>query len=287
MQRRISPAAHAPSVDALRFGRSIRALRRRQQLRQIDLAERAGVSDSRISRIERGAIGGVSFKTLHVVAAALQADLQIQVRWQGEALDRLLDEAHAGIVDAAVARLQAAGWETVVEASFDVRGERGSMDVLGRHVTTGHVAVIEVKSVIPDVQALIFGLDRKARVAPIVARERGWPCAGVARLLFVAEGRTARRRVERHQSTFDAAFPVRSREALAWLRDPTGRPPSALVFVAGPEGSSSSKSRQARVGRGVVTTEPPNRHGPERGGAAGASTIAVKFPPGDDLAQPR
>jgi hypothetical protein len=165
----------------------------------------------------------------------------------------LLDEAHAEVVDVVVSRLRSAGWETVVEASFAIGGERGAIDVLGWHAATGSVAVVEVKSVIPDVQAMISTLDRKARLAPIVARERGWTSGPVARFLFVAEARTARRRVSRHAAIFDAAFPVRGREARAWLEQPNGPPPSALVFITPLPRHLSSNSRGAGTRRAVVT----------------------------------
>lgn len=249
--------AHRARVDAIRFGHSIRALRRRQHLRQVDLADRAGISDTLVSMIEHGRVGAVPYATLHSLARALGGELELNLRWRGEGLDRLLDEAHAALVNLVVSRLMSAGWETVVEASFAIGGERGSIDVLGWHAASRCVAVIEVKSVIPDVQAMISTLDRKARLAPVIARERGWICAAVARYLCVAEARTARRRVSRHAATFDAAFPVRSREALAWLDHPDAPAPSALVFIAPGARHVSSNSRGAGVRRDVVTPRKP------------------------------
>lgn len=70
--------------------------------------------------------------------------------------------------------LQSAGWEVIPEVTFQVRGERGSIDVLSRH-GNGAMLVIEVKSVVPDIQALLSSLDRKVRLAAEIGRERGWP----------------------------------------------------------------------------------------------------------------
>ena len=193
----------------------------------------------------------MAFATLHAVGLALGADVELLVRWHGEALDRLLDEAHAAVVDAVVRMFRDAGWEVAIEASFAVGGERGSIDVFAWHPATEIVAVVEVKSVIPDSQATLFGLDRKVRVAPIVARERGWTCRGVARVLVVGEGRTSRRRVERHSETFEAALPTRGRAFARWLVAPTLPPPAALVFVptAG-QRWPSSPARQVGARRG-------------------------------------
>jgi transcriptional regulator with XRE-family HTH domain len=241
----------------MRFGRAIRALRRRQHLRQVDLADRSGMSDSLVSLIEHGRLGAVPYASLHSVARALGAELELNLRWRGEGLDRLLDEAHAEVVDQVVSRLRSVGWETVVEASFAIGSERGSIDVLGWHAASRSVAVVEVKSVIPDVQAMISTLDRKVRLAPVVARERGWTCGAVGRFLFVAEARTARRRVSRHAATFDAAFPVRGRDAFAWLQRPTAPAPSALVFIAAPTSRVSPDSRGAGMRRAVVSPPKP------------------------------
>ena len=46
-------------MDDLRLGLVCRALRRRLGWRQVDLAERAGVSQDMVSRIERGLLSGI------------------------------------------------------------------------------------------------------------------------------------------------------------------------------------------------------------------------------------
>ena len=104
------------------------------------------------------------------MAEALGARLSVRVYWHGEELDRLLDAAHAGIVDQVVALLVANGWEVVPEATFNHFGERGSVDVLAWHPIHRALLIIEVKSVVPDVQALLAGVDRKVRIAPAIAR---------------------------------------------------------------------------------------------------------------------
>ena len=45
---------------------------------------------------------------------------------------------------------QEAGWDVATEVSFNVRGERGSIDILAFHQATGSLLVIEIKSVVPD-----------------------------------------------------------------------------------------------------------------------------------------
>lgn len=198
--------------------------------RQIDLAMRAGVSQSTISAIERGRVAVVSLATLERVAAALGARLDVSVRWRGEQLDRLIDEAHAGLVESIVRMLRDQGWEVAVEVSFAVAGERGSIDVLGFHRATATLLVIEVKSVVPDSQATLHTLDRKVRLAAGIGTGLGWAAARVGRLLILGEGSTSRRRIARLDATYRAALPDRGPVVRAWLRRPT-RPLAGLLFL--------------------------------------------------------
>ena len=209
-------------MDAVRFGLGLRALRRRRRwtLRRLGLV--SGTSASAVQRIERGGAERVPVHTLAAVAAALGASVSVRLLWQGEGLDRLLDQAHADLVEAIVGILRADGWEVVPEASFNVDGERGSIDVLAYHAPTGSLLVIEVKSVVPDLQAMLMALDRKVRVAGRLARANGWPVSTVSRVLVLPDDRTARRRVEGHAATFGAALPSRTVAVRRWIRAPVG-----------------------------------------------------------------
>ncbi len=195
-------------MDAVRLGRQIRALRRHRSWRQLDLARRARVSRAFISRVEGGGAGRVPGEKLERVTAALGARLDMRVSWNGEALDRLMDEGHADLVERMARTLERHDWFAIPEVSFNVRGERGSVDILGFHPATRAALIVEVKSAVPDVQATLMAIDRKARLAPALARERGWHTVSVTRLLVIGESSTARRRIAAHASTFRSSFPV-------------------------------------------------------------------------------
>jgi transcriptional regulator with XRE-family HTH domain len=218
-------------MDTVRLGHQFRALRVRRELRQEDVGRVAQLSRSVISRIERGLLEAVTLGALVRTATALGATVDIRLHWRGEQLDRLLDEAHARLVDAVVLLLRASGWDVAVEVSFSEWGERGSIDVFAYHRLTGIVLVVEVKSLLPDSQATIHGLDRKSRLATKLARDRGWKCRGVARLLVIGASDTSRRRVFRLRATYDVAFPMRGLELRRWLREPR-QPMSGLLFVS-------------------------------------------------------
>jgi transcriptional regulator with XRE-family HTH domain len=209
-------------MDAVRIGLSMRALRRRRGLSQERLARLVGVSRSTVARIERGRADRATVRTLIRVAAALDATVNVRVLWHGEALDRLLDAAHADLTDALLRLLRETGWDVATEVSFNIRGERGTIDILAFHSATGSLLVVEIKSVVPDLQGTLGTLDRKVRLATVIAGERGWRVQTTSRLLVLPDDRTARRRIERHAAVFDTALPSRTAAVRRWLRSPMG-----------------------------------------------------------------
>lgn len=242
-------------MDAARLGLAIRALRRRAGWTQAELGRRARTSATSVSRLERGRAAGLSVRALERVVEALGARLTIRVLWQGEGLDRLLDVDHASIVELVCRDLVATGWEIVPEATFQVGSERGSIDILGFHRSAGILLVIEVKTVVPDLQSMLSTMDRKVRLAPRVALGRGWQPRTVARILVFPHDRTARRRVASFGATFDAAVPARTTEVKRWLRAPAGAI-AGILFVP--------FARQARTRHRVGVPRSRPTHGPGR-----------------------
>jgi transcriptional regulator with XRE-family HTH domain len=247
-------------MDVVRFGRSLRALRRRRRWTQQRLADTARVSRAVIGRIENGQADRVAVHTLVRVAAALGASLSMRVLWHGEGLDRLLDAAHADLTDLVLQLLEESGWLAATEVSFNVRGERGSIDILAFHEATGSLLVIEIKSVVPDLQAMLANLDRKARVAVDVAAERGWRVSSVSRVLVLPDDRTARRRVEQHHATFEVALPSRTAHVRRWLRVPAGGPAGVLFLTDAPQAVTRHRVSSRSCHSGTVSrTGPPRR----------------------------
>jgi hypothetical protein len=156
------------------------------------------------------------------VAAALGGTVSCRLFWHGEGLDRLLDAAHASLLERTLSSLQAGGWQTASEMTFNIRGERGSIDILAFHEATGSLLVIEIKSVVPDLQGMLGTLDRKVRVAAEIARERGWVVRTVSRLSVLPDDRTSRRWVDRHRASFETVLPSRTVAVRRWLRGPAG-----------------------------------------------------------------
>ena len=222
-------------MDVVRFGLGVRALRRRRRWTQQRLASAVGVSPSAISRMERGRADRVTVRTLIRVAGALDARVDVRLLWHGEGLDRLTDARHADLVERAIAILEASRWEAVAEVTFDLRGQRGSIDVLGFHPGTGVLLVVEVKSVVPDMQAMLAGLDRKTRLGPEIAHPRGWTAVQASRILVLPDDRTSRRRVEAHAATFRSSLPARTAGMRRWIKHPAGVIGGILFLPSDPE----------------------------------------------------
>ena len=209
-------------VDDQQVGRALRAVRLKRQWRQVDVAGRAGVDPSLISRLERGHLDRLSLAALRRIAAVLDIRLDVSARWRGGELDRVVNARHGRLHEQVSRHLQALGWQPAPEVSFSIYGERGVIDILAWHAATGSLLVVELKTAIVDVQELVGTLDRKVRLSPRIAAERGWHARTVSAWVAVAGSVTNRRRVAAHRATLRAAYPADGRRIRAWLRQPAG-----------------------------------------------------------------
>jgi transcriptional regulator with XRE-family HTH domain len=239
-------------VDDAKVGRALRELRRRRGLRQADVAGLARLAQQTISLIECGHAAAFTIDTVRRAFGALGASYEGLVVWRGGALDRLLDERHAALVGMTAGRLPPPGWEVVVEASYSIYGERGSIDILAGHPTTRSLLVVEVKSELMSIEELGRKLDEKTRLARRqLCRERfGWPPIGVGKLLVLPDLDSARRAVARNAAVLDRMFPARGPDVRQWLRRPGGDL-NGILFVAdtNPVGPSARRRGAQRVRR--------------------------------------
>ncbi len=237
-------------MDDAKAGRALRQLRHRRGLRQADVAGLARLSQQTISLIECGHAAAFTIDAVRRAFGALGASYEGLVIWRGGALDRLLDERHAALVGVTAARLL--GWDVVVEASYSIYGERGSIDILAGHARTRVVLVVEVKSALMSIEELGRKLDVKTRLARRqLCRERfGWPPTGAGRLLVLPDLDSARRAVARNAASLDRMFPARGPAVRQWLRRPGGDL-SGILFVAdtNPVGASAGRRGGQRVRR--------------------------------------
>lgn len=201
----------------------------------------SGVDQSSISLIERGRIDHFTLRIIRAVGDALGIPIELWPRLPAAEVGRLLDEGHAAVVDHVLVVLRRCGWETITEYTFSHYGERGAVDIVGWCAATGTLLIIEVKTLLLDVQEIIGTLDRKCRLVPrLVAAERGWIARSAGRLLVVEEASTARRVVARHAATFGSTFPIRGRAVQRWIEHPDG-PLTGLWFLSPTNGVRGSR----------------------------------------------
>ena len=262
---RVSGGCHPRSVDSVAIGRLVRVIRRRLGLRQADVAQRAKVSQQLVSLLETGGLGRLSMGAARGIAAALGAELVVTVRWRGAEVDRIRDEGHAAVVATVASLLEAEGWLTAAEATYSEYGERGSIDLLAFHPEARILLVVEVKTEIVSVEETLRRHDAKVRLAARIARQRfGWNAVATCPLLAIADTRTARRRIERHDGVFGRTYPIRGWTARAWLRKPSPGP-GLLLFLSGTSRTGGRQGpgspRRIRVARlpGAEHDEPPHR----------------------------
>ena len=239
-------------MDDFRLGTVIRLVRQARGWRQDDLSEKSAVSQSAISRIERGQIGPQSVDSVRAVAAALDIRVDLVPRWRGGDLDRLLNRRHSALHEsvARIFRDELPSWMLAPEVSFAIYAERGVIDILAWHPGRRALLVIELKTDLADMNELLGTLDRKRRLAIQVAAGRGWDPVTISAWLIISESRTSRRRVAAHEAMLKSALPDDRRTIRRWLRDPVGRV-AALSFWTDTRGLAGRRAakpiRRVRV----------------------------------------
>jgi transcriptional regulator with XRE-family HTH domain len=237
-----------------RLGSAIRLIRQRRRWTQEQLGERAGVSKSTISRIERGHVRSLSVAPIQEVAGELDIRVDLVPRWRSGDLDRLLNRRHSTLHEL-VARWfdeVVPEWALAPEVSYSIYGERGVIDILAWHPGRRALLIIELKTDIVDVNDLVGSADRRKRLARTIARDRGWDPATVSVWIVVASSRTNRRRIAAHEAMLRAAFPADGRTIRAWLRNPGAAVAALSIWPnshAGELGPSVSPVRRVRPAR--------------------------------------
>ena len=235
-----------------RLGAIARAVRRRQGLRQSDLAAAAGVDRSTISLLETGEADRLTIGTIRRCVEPLGVRVEMRATWRGPELDRLLDQDHAALESRWTRRLAGWGWETWPEVSYSRYGERGRIDLVGWHAATSTLLIIECKTALGDAQAALGTLDAKARLARFVAHQLELPAPSmVVPALIFQESMTTRRHLADLEPLF-RRYAVRGRSAITWLRGPAAPHPSGMLIFS----SVNHDSLRGRSGRRVRVPRP-------------------------------
>jgi hypothetical protein len=213
--------------DDDRLAKASRLLRREAGLRQADLP----TSRFAAQEIEAGRASQLRVDLVVAHFAALGAKAQVMVWWNGAALDRLIDQVHAQIVNSTALILPRYDFRVRTEYTFNEYGERGSIDLFAANDAARAVFVGEAKSEWGSLEETLRRQDLKARLAPKLAEEAfGWRPTSIASVLIFPGDRTASRVAERYRAAL-TGYPARAREIRAWLRNPSG-PLGGIWFLS-------------------------------------------------------
>lgn len=227
----------------------IRTVRQRKGWRQLDLAEASQVARATISRVERGHFGSLPLDTIRVICAGLDIRLDLQPRWRGGDLDRMMSRRHSTLHESVTRAIAALfpEWEIAPEVSFSIYGERGVIDILMWHPGRRALLVIELKTDIVDVGEMLGTLDKKRRLAWQIAEDKGWMPLTVSAWIVVAGSRTNQRRISEFRAMLRSAYPANGRQMRAWLRDPVRSVAGLSLWETSTAGDAAAPIRRVRT----------------------------------------
>jgi len=214
-RRDIALAAALTNQEQLaRLGRAARDARRRRRLTLRHLSDRAGVSASAISRMERGKGGGSTVDSWQRVATALGRPLRIDLA--PETIDFTADAGHLAIQELLLGLGRQLGYVPAFEMASRPTDPARSIDVRWRHDQRRLLIVLEAWNTIGDIGAGARSFDRKLAdvEAFAIAIGAGRPHR-VAGCWVVRATTRNRALLARYPEVFAARFPGSSER---WIR---------------------------------------------------------------------
>ena len=220
-------AADRARYLARRAGQALRDTRHAAGLTQAAVAERAGVAQTEVSRLERGFGAHADLETLAACGAAL--GLQLAAFFEqapGASLPR--DMQHLRRQNLIIVWSTPGGWTPGPESLLPNDGPRPrSIDVLLERPLRREAAVVEIWDLIDDGGAAMRGLEAKV----LATRQRLGPDWHVEGLLLVRATRRNRQLVGGLRALFAARYTASSSAWLRALHDPNVPLPSSGGFA--------------------------------------------------------
>lgn len=222
-------AERANREQLVRLGGHVRDARRRRRATQARLGEAVGLSQSAISRLERGLGGGLSMDAWQRVALALGTRLHVSL--PRDALEQPADAAHLALQELVIRLGRAAGYRALLELPTRPSEPWRSIDVALCDDARRRLTVVECWNTIGDVGAAARASNRKLAEAGALAAARWGEGDHEVRLVWVVRA-TSRNRalVARYPRLFAARFPGSSG---GWVKALTtgSTPPDAPGLV--------------------------------------------------------
>jgi transcriptional regulator with XRE-family HTH domain len=212
------------------------------------LARQAGVSQSLVSRFERGEPAAVTIPSTQRmfdalgIRADLRADLPVV---HGERLQA--DLVHAWACGYVGRRLTGLGWDVRHEVEVGSGHYRGWIDVLGYRAMDRSLLVNEVKTDILDIGAIQRATSWYEREAWTAARRFGWRPVRIVVALLLLDSAEVEARLRTNRPLLDMSFPGRSAQLGRWIEQPGPAPPSRCLAMIDPAGRGQRWLRPSRI----------------------------------------
>lgn len=229
-RRRRSDSAIVGELEARRIatslGRSVREARKRARLPQVELGRRVGVSQARLSEIERGMGERLPLATWVSLGIALERPLAVSF---SRSIDGggLSDAVHLDIQEALLALARRHGRTGSFELPTRPADPSHSVDVCLRDPVHRCLVILEAWNRFGDLGAAVRSSTRKLAEAEAlaVATAVGGQAPFDVRLCWVIRDTTANREiVRRYPHVLRSRFPGSSARWVAALRDGAAPP---------------------------------------------------------------
>jgi transcriptional regulator with XRE-family HTH domain len=217
------------------LGDAIRTARLETGWSQAALARRIGTSQSIVSRLETAVATSIDCA---VTSKALDV-LGVKVSFDGRTLGlagrrEQRDGVHAACVAFIARRLRSQGWEAAVEVEIGDGRSRGWIDILAYRASDRTLLVIEVKTEIHDVGALLRTAAWYRREAPAAARRLGWTASRVVLGLLALASSDNDERLARQRALIGELFPDDASALETLIEGVINPPPLGAVAMVDP-----------------------------------------------------
>ncbi len=212
--RLAADAARANRQQLARLGEDVRASRIRRRLTQATLGARVGLSQSAISRAERGLGGGLTMDAWQRIAIGVGTTLRASL--PRDAMTDVADAGHLAMQERVLRLGRAAGYRGLVELPTRPAEPWRSIDVALVDDASRRLLVVECWNSIGDIGGAARTSSRKEAEAEDLATARWGERPHAVGLVWVVRT-TARNRalVARYPEVFTARFPGSS---AGWVR---------------------------------------------------------------------
>jgi transcriptional regulator with XRE-family HTH domain len=214
---------------------------------QRELSRTSGVSQSRISSLERKGIRTVRLSEIDRLFSALCVRYWLGVEPASAIGGRQRDLVHARCAVHVANRLEAAGWLVQREVEIGSGRSHGWIDILAFNPRSGLLLVIEIKTEIRDFGAIERTLNWYQREAARAARRFGWRPVRVGSALLILHSRQNEVSISANRAAFRNGFPGRATGLRSVIDGSESAPVGRFVAMIDPRSRRSTWLRSTSV----------------------------------------